>query len=76
MSLTVADRTLLRVICPRCEQMTEKGVAWLQGRDEMPCPHCKRAIDLHVHPNGILIREMAFNCERIEAEMKAGRIPE
>ena len=74
MSLTVADRTLLRVTCSHCEQVTEKAVSWLQGRDEMPCPNCKKSIDLLVDRSGVFIREMAPFCERLEADIQAGRV--
>jgi hypothetical protein len=69
--LISAEKTLLRLICPSCNQATDpRPVAWLSHQVGMPRSSCRKSIDLLVGDNGVLIRETAFNCERIDSDLR------
>lgn len=69
MPLRAAERTRLMIRCERCNNGTEKYVAWLALEHTLACGTCGNAIDLKTTDNRLLIKETDDNCARIDAAL-------
>ena len=69
--MTLADRTLFAVACPKCGHETPKAVAWLVTKDGMPCRKCGSSIDLKSGDNAFLLEKLADECAVLDRTLAA-----
>lgn len=69
MSLSSAEATSLFIRCDSCGQRTDKAVAWLVSKNDMPCGACGVSIDLKRPDNRLFIEETAKHCARMDAAL-------